>query len=71
MSLQTKFIQTCIEAQVSCSVYLVNGIKLQGQIAAQDDQSILLTSTTPNQLIFKHAVSTVVPSTKIEIDLES
>lgn len=56
----TQLQQTC--AQVS--VYLINGIKLSGVIDGFDQYTILLkdNKNTVNQLIYKHAISTIVPS---------
>ena len=43
------------------SIYLVNGIKLQGQIESFDQYVVLLKNTV-TQMVYKHAISTVVPS---------
>ncbi|MGO2462521.1 MAG: RNA chaperone Hfq, partial [Ewingella sp.] len=43
------------------SIYLVNGIKLQGQIESFD-QFVILLKNTVSQMVYKHAISTVVPS---------
>lgn len=61
MSLEEQFIQRCIEKKTKCSIYLVNGIKLTGTIDSHDEQSIKLNLDRSVQLIYKHAVSTVVP----------
>lgn len=55
------FLEALINEQVPVSIYLVNGIKLQGQIEAFDDEVIVLKNTV-NQTVFKHAISTVVPA---------
>ena len=58
--LQDAFLSQLKKEAVLVSIFLVNGIKLHGTIDDYDDQVILLKSTT-TQMIFKHAVSTVVP----------
>jgi host factor-I protein len=62
--LQDPFLDTLKKEQVPVAIYLVNGIKLQGSVEAYDDKVILLKSNT-SQMIFKHAVSTIVPMRKI------
>ena len=56
------------------SIYLVNGIKLQGQIESFD-QFVVLLKNTVSQMVYKHAISTIVPSRNIRIptseDMES
>ncbi|MCF3849981.1 RNA chaperone Hfq, partial [Salmonella enterica subsp. enterica serovar Weltevreden] len=47
--------------RVPVSIYLVNGIKLQGQIE-YFDQFVILLKNTVSQMVYKHAISTVVPS---------
>ncbi|MDU5804815.1 MAG: RNA chaperone Hfq [Haemophilus parainfluenzae] len=46
------------------SIYLVNGIKLQGQIESFD-QFVILLKNTVNQMVYKHAISTVVPARSV------
>jgi host factor-I protein len=48
------------------SIYLVNGIKLQGQIDSFD-QFVVLLKNTVSQMVYKHAISTIVPSRAIRI----
>jgi host factor-I protein len=47
--------------RIPVSIYLVNGIKLQGQIESFD-QFVILLKNTVNQMVYKHAISTVVPA---------
>jgi host factor-I protein len=54
------FINCLIQDQISVSVYLINGIKLQGMIQSYDEQGILLKNTI-SQWVYKHAISTIVP----------
>ena len=65
-ALQDPFLNTLRKERIPVSIYLVNGIKLQGQIESFDPFVILLRNTV-NQLIYKHAVSTIVPSKAVRI----
>lgn len=59
-SLQDPFLNALRKEQVPVSVYLVNGIKLQGEIDSFDQYVVILRNSV-NQMIYKHAISTVVP----------
>ena len=59
--LQDPFLNTLRKEHVPVSIYLVNGIKLQGQIESFDQYVVLLKNTV-TQMVYKHAISTVVPS---------
>ncbi len=63
-SLQEPFLETLRKEQVPVYVYLVNGIKLQGKIEAFDQYVVMLTNST-SQIIYKHAISTIVPTHRI------
>src|SRR5215467_13384340 len=58
--LQDPFLNTLRKEHVQVSIYLVNGIKLQGQIESFDQYVVLLKNTV-TQMVYKHAISTVVP----------
>lgn len=60
-SLQDPFLNALRRERVPVSIYLVNGIKLQGQIESFD-QFVILLKNTVSQMVNKHAISTVVPS---------
>lgn len=60
-SLQDPFLNTLRRERIPVSIYLVNGIKLQGQIESFD-QFVILLKNTVSQMVYKHAISTVVPS---------
>ncbi|WP_128596111.1 RNA chaperone Hfq [Paraburkholderia kirstenboschensis] len=53
--------QTLVNDKTTVSVFLVSGIRLNGQLAAFDQFVVLLESGTGVQLVFKHAISTVLP----------
>jgi host factor-I protein len=64
--LQHNFLQKAADTAVPVAVYLVNGIKLQGQVDSFDDHVIMLKSSI-TQMIYKHAVSTIVPSQNLDL----
>jgi len=68
-SLQDPFLNTLRKERVAVSIYLVNGIKLQGQIESFD-QFVVLLKNTVSQMVYKHAISTIVPSRNIKISHE-
>jgi host factor-I protein len=59
--LQDPFLNLLRKEHVPVSIYLVNGIKLQGQIESFDQYVVLLLRNTVTQMVYKHAISTVVP----------
>jgi host factor-I protein len=64
-SLQDCFLNLLHAEGMSVSMYLVNGIKLQGHIESFDQYVILLRNTVTLQMVYKHAVSTIVPTRTI------
>tara|TARA_B100001123_G_scaffold302367_1_gene337502 strand:- start:186 stop:446 length:261 start_codon:yes stop_codon:yes gene_type:complete len=65
-SLQEPYLNALRRERVQVSIYLVNGIKLQGQIESFD-QFVILLKNTVSQMVYKHAVSTVVPSRNVKL----
>lgn len=65
-SLQDPFLNALRKDRVPVSIYLVSGIKLQGQIESFD-QFVILLRNTVSQMIYKSAISTVVPSRNVKI----
>ena len=62
-SVQDEFLQALIKEKTPASVYLISGIRLSGHVAAFDRHVIILESLSGRQMVFKHAISTVMPST--------
>ncbi|MGX5915325.1 RNA chaperone Hfq [Aliidiomarina sp. Khilg15.8] len=60
-TLQDPFLNALRRERIPVSIYLVNGIKLQGQIESFD-QFVVLLKNTVSQMVYKHAISTVVPA---------
>jgi host factor-I protein len=65
-TLQEPFLNALRKEKVAVSIYLVNGIKLQGQIDSFD-QFVIVLKNTVNQMVYKHAVSTIVPAKMVKI----
>ncbi|AMN49458.1 MULTISPECIES: RNA chaperone Hfq [unclassified Psychrobacter] len=60
-TLQDPFLNSLRKDRIPVSIFLVNGIKLQGQIESFDQYVVLLKNTV-SQMVYKHAISTVVPA---------
>lgn len=65
-SLQEPFLNALRRERVPVAIYLVNGIKLQGQVESFD-QFVVLLKNSVSQMIYKHAISTVVPSRNVNV----
>ena len=61
------FFDDIIAGKIAVTVFLINGVKLQGIITQQDEESLLLRRDGHTQLVYKHAVSTVMPSVAVNI----
>jgi host factor-I protein len=64
--LQDPFLNLLRKEHVPVSIYLVNGIKLQGHIESFDQYVVLLRNTV-TQMVYKHAISTVVPARNVRV----
>lgn len=67
-SLQEPFLNTLRKERIPVSIYLVNGIKLQGQIESFD-QFVVLLKNSVSQMVYKHAISTVVPARNVRMEI--
>jgi len=65
-SLQDPFLNALRKERVPVAIYLVNGIKLQGQIDSFD-QFVVLLKNNVSQMVYKHAISTVVPARNVKL----
>ena len=64
-NIQDTFLNTVRKDKTSITVYLVSGVKLTGKIRSFDKYSVLLENNSQEQLIFKHAISTVVSNRSV------
>lgn len=67
-ALQDPFLNALRKERIPVSIYLVNGIKLQGQIESFD-QFVVLLRNSVNQMVYKHAISTIVPARNVKLSL--
>lgn len=65
-SLQEPYLNALRKERIPVSIYLVNGIKLQGQIESFD-QFVVVLKNSVSQMIYKHAISTIVPSRAVKL----
>lgn len=66
-NLQDIFLNTVRKSKTPVTMFLVNGVKLQGMITWFDNFSVLLRRDGQSQLVYKHAISTVMPSGPISL----
>ena len=65
-NIQDPFLNAVRKERTSVSIFLVNGIKLQGTVDSFDQFVVMLKSTV-SQMVYKHAISTIVPSKPVNI----
>lgn len=66
-NVQSDFLNDIKNEKVSVTVFLINGVKLQGIITQHDENSLLLRRDGHTQLVYKNAISTIMPSVAIDI----
>lgn len=69
-NVQDEFLNNLRKNKISVTVFLVNGVKLQGLITWFDSFSLLLRRDGHTQLIYKHAISTIMPSSAVDFDAD-
>ncbi|MEY2696010.1 MAG: hypothetical protein RL333_148 [Pseudomonadota bacterium] len=65
-NLQDPFLNALRKEHVPVSIYLVNGIKLQGKVDSFDQYVIILKNAV-SQMVYKHAISTIVPARQVRL----
>ena len=66
-TLQDTFLNACRKNKAPLTIFLVNGVKLQGIITWFDNFCVLLRRDGHSQLVYKHAISTVMPSVPVAL----
>ncbi len=68
-ALQDPYLNVLRKERIPVSIYLVNGIKLQGQVESFD-QFVVLLKNAVSQMVYKHAISTIVPARNVKLSTE-
>lgn len=66
-NLQDTFLNTVRKSKTTVTIYLVNGVKLSGIITWFDNFCVLLRRDSQSQLVYKHAISTIMPGQNIQL----
>ena len=66
-NLQDTFLNHVRKTRTPLTIFLVNGVKLQGVVTWFDNFCVLLRRDGQSQLVYKHAISTVMPSTPVQL----
>jgi host factor-I protein len=66
-SLQDSFLNTVRKQKMPLTIFLVNGVKLQGVVTGFDNFCMLLRRDGSSQLVYKHAISTIMPSGPVQL----
>ncbi len=69
-NLQDNFLNALRKEHTPVSIFLVNGIKLQGKVDSFDQYVVMLKNTS-SQMVYKHAISTIVPSKAVKMPQEN
>ncbi len=69
-NLQDNFLNTLRKEHTQVSIFLVNGIKLQGRVDSFDQYVIMLKNTV-SQMVYKHAISTIVPGKPVKLSRDN
>lgn len=70
-NLQDNFLNQIRKDNITCTIFLVNGYQIKGSVRSFDNFTLLLDVDGKQQLIYKHAVSTIIPFRNININLSS
>lgn len=68
INLQDLFLNKARKESVSITIFLINGYQIKGQVKGFDNYTIVLESDNKQQLIYKHAISTIIPVREIELE---
>lgn len=66
LNLQDVFLNRARKENISITIYLINGYQLKGTVKGFDNYTIILDSEGKQQMIYKHAISTIIPSNPID-----
>ena len=67
--LQERFLNAIRKQRIPATLYLINGFQMKGLIKAFDDYTVILLCGDTQEMVFKHAISTIIPARTIELDI--
>lgn len=70
INLQDVFLNKARKENISLTIYLINGYQIKGLVKGFDNYTIILDSEGRQQLIYKHAISTIIPNSPINLSNE-
>lgn len=68
VNLQDVFLNKVRKENIGITIFLINGYQIKGYVKGFDNYTIILESEDKQQLIYKHAISTIIPVRQIELD---
>ncbi|KXZ39844.1 RNA-binding protein Hfq [Alkalithermobacter thermoalcaliphilus JW-YL-7 = DSM 7308] len=71
LNLQDLFLNQSRKEKISITIFLVNGVQLKGTVKGFDNYIILLENEGKQQMIYKHAISTIIPSRNISLTVNN
>lgn len=69
INLQDVFLNKARRDKIVISIFLVNGYQLKGEVHGFDNYTVILNSEGKQQLIYKHAISTIIPAKSIDLEI--
>lgn len=70
VNVEVPFLKECIKGQIPVTVFVVNGFQFKGFIKNFDANVVLVETGGKQQMLYKHAISTIVPMKKVDIELK-
>jgi host factor-I protein len=70
INLQDVFLNQARKDHIALTIYLTNGFQLRGMVRGFDNFTLILDSDGRQQLIYKHAISTIIPANPLELKIE-
>ncbi|MCF6459749.1 RNA chaperone Hfq [Clostridium sp. Cult3] len=70
INLQDIFLNKARKESINLTIYLINGYQIKGLVKGFDNYTIILDSEGKQQLIYKHAISTIIPSQYIDLTVD-
>lgn len=67
INLQDVFLNQCRKERISVTIFLTNGFQFKGMVKGFDSYVVILESEGKQQLVYKHAISTVVPAKSVSV----